>query len=167
MIVINIELGDFTATDRVDESLCSVVVDSVVLELKFFKCRAAVDEVADHQATLRSNTVLREIQAVQLLLLLVLKRTCHDTDSFIADLIAAKIQLTNCLTALKDTFEFVKAFNSNVILAKGKYFQIALLTESTSKGQSSIWEDSIARKPNLSDVLCVLDSRLAAVARLL
>jgi len=93
---------------------------------------------------------------VQLLLLLVFEGTSHNSNSFIANLVAAKIQLTNCLTTLKHSFEFMQAVDSDVIFAKSKDFQIALFTKSATQGQSALWEDSITRKPNLCNVLCVL-----------
>ena len=93
---------------------------------------------------------------MQLLLLLVLESFCNNSDSIVANRIAAKIELADRLAVLQNVLQLIKTIKANVVLLKCEHFKIALFSKGATQSQRSFREDTIARQPYLRDILCVL-----------
>ena len=63
---------------------------------------------------------------MQLLLHLVLECICNDTHAIVPNSIATEVKLSDSLTVLEHILELAQTFKTDIILFKGKYFQITL-----------------------------------------
>ena len=105
-VVVDVQLRESAASDRLDEGLCTRIVNVIVLKLDLFESRTAVDKVAHHEAPLRRHVVLREVQAMQLLLLLIFEGGRNHSHSFVPNCVTAEVELANCLATLKHRLKF-------------------------------------------------------------
>ena len=133
-VVVDIELREFATSYRFDEGLCASVVNVIVLKLDLFESRTAVDKVAHHEAPLRRHVVLGEVQAMQLLLLLIFEGGCDHSHAFVPNRVTAEVKLADCLAALQHSLEFTQTLNSNVVLFEGEHLQVALLPKGSAQG---------------------------------
>ena len=82
-----------------------MIVNLVVLKLDLFQSWAPVDQIANHYTSTGCHVVVRQIQAVKLLLSFALECVCHDTDTLVSDSIASEIELSDSLRALQDALQ--------------------------------------------------------------
>ena len=94
---------------------------------------------------------------MQLLFLLVLEGLCHDPHAIIADSVAAKIKLADSLTVLQDVLQLIKTVEADIIFLECEHLQVSLFSKSTPQSQCTLGEDTVARQPDFSDVLGVLE----------
>ena len=95
-------------------------------------------------AAIVSDAILGETQGVELLLGLVLEGTGDDLDSFVANVVAGEVKLSDCLATLENALKLIKSIECDVILPEGQHLEVSLFTEGLAEGCCSLWENSIA-----------------------
>lgn len=144
LVVVDVKFREVAVLDGVYELLSSTVVNLIVLKLNLSQSWASVDQVTDHDTALGCQTVFRQVERVQLLFLLVFESCGHNSDTFITDSIATKVQLSDSLRALQHAFKLTETFNANIVLSEGEHLKVALLSQRFAQGLGALGENTIA-----------------------
>lgn len=75
--------------------------------------------------------------------LFVGQRFNDNSNAFVADVVAAEIELFDCFAEAEAVFECFNSLQSNLVLLQIKYFQILFVLEGGAEGDRTFGEDAI------------------------